>query len=66
MKDPILIAVTNKYLMCNLLQKENPYDRVLGASTAEAICVLNGANIIRTHNVMATRDAITIATKLSK
>ena len=66
MKYPILISVSNKSLIGNLLQKENPSDRLFGSITAEAICVLNGANIIRTHNVMATRDAITIARKLSK
>ena len=66
MKYSILISVSNKSLIGNLLQKENPSDRLFGSITAEAICVLNGANIIRTHNVMATRDAITIATKLSK
>ena len=66
MKYPILISVSNKSLIGSLLQKENPSDRLFGSITAEAICVLNGANIIRTHNVMATRDAITIATKLSK
>ena len=66
MKYPILISVSNKSLIGNLLQKENPSDRLFGSITAEAICVLNGANIIRTHNVIATQDAITIATKLSK
>lgn len=66
MKYPILISVSNKSLIGNLLEKENPSDRLFGSITAEAICVLNGANIIRTHNVKATRDAITIATKLSK
>ena len=66
MNYPILISVSNKSIIGNLLGKENPSDRLFGSITAEAICVLNGANIIRTHNVMATRDAITIATKLSK
>ena len=66
MKYPILISVSNKSLIGNLLQKENPSDRLFGSITAEAICVLNGANIIRTHNVIATQDAITIAKKLSK
>ena len=66
MNYPILISVSNKSLIGNLLEKENPSDRLFGSITAEAICVLNGANMIRTHNVMATRDAITIASKLSK
>ena len=66
MNYPILISVSNKSLIGNLLEKENPSDRLFGSITAEAICVLNGANMIRTHNVMATKDAITIASKLSK
>ena len=63
---PILISVSNKSIIGNLLGKENPSDRLFGSITAEAICVLNGADLIRTHNVMATKDAITIASKLSK
>ncbi len=66
MNYPILISVSNKSIIGNLLEKENPSDRLFGSITAEAICVLNGANVIRTHNVMATKDAITIASKLSK
>ena len=66
MNYPILISVSNKSIIGNILEKENPSDRLFGSITAEAISVLNGADLIRTHNVMATRDAITIASKLSK
>jgi dihydropteroate synthase len=66
MNYPILISVSNKSLIGNLLEKENPSERLFGSITAEAICVLNGADLIRTHNVLATKDAITIASKLSK
>ena len=66
MSYPILISVSNKSIIGNLLGKENPSDRLFGSTTTEAICVLNGANVIRTHNVVATKDAITIASKLSK
>ena len=66
MNYPILISISNKSIIGNLLQKENPSDRLFGSITAEAICVLNGADLIRTHNVLATKDAITIASKLSK
>ena len=66
MNYPILVSVSNKSIIGNLLEKENPSDRLFGSITAEAICVLNGANIIRTHNVVATRDAITIASKFLK
>jgi len=63
---PILISVSNKSFLGNLLGKENPSDRLFGSIAAEAISVMNGADIIRTHNVEATKDAITIASKLSK
>jgi len=63
---PILISVSNKSFLGNLLGKENPSDRLFGSIAAEAISVINGADIIRTHNVEATKEAITIASKLSK
>ena len=66
MNHPILVSVSNKSIIGNLLEKENTSDRLFGSITAEAICVLNGADLIRTHNVLATKDAITIASKLSK
>jgi len=63
---PILISVSNKSFLGNLLGKENPSERLFGSIAAEAISVMNGADIIRTHNVEATKDAITIASRLSK
>lgn len=63
---PILISVSNKSFLGNILEKKNPHDRLFGSIAAEAISVINGADIIRTHNVEATKDAITIASKLSK
>lgn len=62
---PILISVSNKSFIGKILQKENPSDRLFGSLAAEAFCVLNGADIIRTHNVSQTKDVITIAEKLS-
>ncbi len=63
---PILISVSNKSFLGHLLGKENPTDRLFGSIAAETISVINGADIIRTHNIEATKDAITIASKLSK
>ena len=63
---PILISVSNKSFLGYLLGKENPTDRLFASIAAETISVINGADIIRTHNVEATKDAITIASKLSK
>ena len=65
-KHPILISVSNKSFIGNLLGKQNTSDRLFGSIVAEAISVINGADIVRTHNVIATKDAITIVSKLSK
>lgn len=61
---PILISVSNKSFIGKILRKENPNDRIFGSIAAETISVMNGADIIRTHNVEATKDAITITSKL--
>ena len=61
---PLLISVSNKSFLGNLLGKKNPSDRLFGSIAAEVISVINGADIIRTHNVEATKDAISIASKL--
>ena len=63
---PILVSVSNKSFLGSILQKNVPSDRLYGSITAEAICALNGANIIRTHNVEATMDAIAVVSKLSR
>ena len=63
---PILVSVSNKSFLGSILKKEIPSDRLYGSITAEAVCVLNGADVIRTHNVGATKDAITIVSKLSR
>ena len=62
---PLLVSVSNKSFIGKILKKENPLDRLAGSLTAEAVCVLNGADIIRTHNVAETREAVTTAKSLS-
>ena len=63
---PIMISVSNKSFLGKLLDKEDPPDRIFGSIAAEAISIMNGADIIRTHNVSASRDALLVASKLSK
>ena len=63
---PVLISVSNKSFLGEILGKENPSDRLFGSIAAETISILNGTDIIRTHNVDATKDAITVASHLSK
>ena len=61
---PILISVSNKSFIGKFLGKDDPSDRLFGSIAAETVSVMNGADIIRTHNVEATKDAITIASAL--
>jgi dihydropteroate synthase len=63
---PILLSVSNKSFIGNLLGKENPSDRLFGSIAAEVVCVINGADVIRTHNVTQTLDAVNVASKLSR
>ncbi|WP_299291924.1 dihydropteroate synthase [Nitrosopumilus sp.] len=65
-KFPILVSVSNKSFIGSILEKEDPSDRLPGTIAAETISVLNGADIIRTHNVASAKDAISIAKYLSK
>ena len=64
-KNPILVSVSRKSFIGSLLKIKNPDERLYGSLAAEVIAVLNGADIIRTHNVRATREAIQITQKLS-
>jgi dihydropteroate synthase len=61
---PLLVSVSRKSIIGSLLNEKDPAKRLYGSLAAETISVLNGADIIRTHNVKATRDAIEIAQKL--
>lgn len=63
---PLLVSVSRKSFIGSLLNIKDPDDRLYGSLAAEAISVLNGADIVRTHNVKQTKQAITIAQKLSR
>ena len=65
LNSPILVSVSNKSFIGKILKKENPTDRLSGSLAAEIVSVLNGADVIRTHNVGQTKNAVTIAQKLS-
>ena len=55
-----------KSFVGKLLKKDNPKDRLFGSVVAEAIAVLNGADIVRTHNVLETKQAVEIAQSLAQ
>ena len=63
-KYPILISVSRKSFIGELLDEVDPEKRLYGSLAAETFAALNGADIIRTHNVKATCDIVTIIKNL--
>lgn len=63
-KYPILISVSRKSFVGELLDEVDPEKRLYGSLAAETFAALNGADIIRTHNVKATCDIVKIVKNL--
>ncbi|HJU14213.1 MAG TPA: dihydropteroate synthase [Candidatus Nitrosotalea sp.] len=61
---PLLVSVSRKSFIGKILGEDDPDKRLAGSLAAEAVAVLNGANIIRTHNVGSTIDVVKIAQEL--
>lgn len=58
---PLLVGVSRKSFLGYLTGRSDPADRLAGSLAATAVAVYNGASIIRTHDVAATRDAVRVA-----
>jgi len=63
---PILVSISNKSFLGNLLGKEDPTDRNIGTALSEMTSIINGASIIRTHNPKITSDIIKMTKSLTK
>jgi dihydropteroate synthase len=61
---PILVGLSRKSFIGKLLGREDPAERLPGSLAATAVAVLNGARMVRTHDVGPTRDAIRMAEAL--
>ncbi len=61
---PILISISRKSFIGELLGEIDPDKRLYGSLVAETFAALNGADIIRTHNVKATNDVVKIVKNL--
>ncbi len=62
---PICISVSRKSFIGHLLNLKAAEDRLVPSIVCELIAALNGANVIRTHNVRETVQAITMLQLLS-
>lgn len=59
---PILIGVSRKGFIGRLLANAPADERVHGTMAAVTLAVLNGAHIVRAHDVRAARDTVRVAT----
>ena len=60
LKKPICISVSRKSFIGYLLNLNTSEDRLIPSIACEMIAALKGANIIRTHNVRETVQAVTM------
>jgi dihydropteroate synthase len=65
LKRPILVSVSRKSFIGKVLGYPSPQNRLFGTLAAVAIAVLEGAHIIRAHDVRATKDCAKMVTAIS-
>lgn len=61
---PILVGLSRKSFIGRVLGHQDPAERLPGSLAATTVAVLNGAHLVRTHDVGPTRDAIRMAEAL--
>jgi dihydropteroate synthase len=61
---PLLVGISRKSFIGQLAGRDDPAQRLYGSLGATAIAVYNGAALIRTHDVAATRDAVRVAERV--
>ncbi len=62
---PLLVGISRKSFIGKWTGKSDAADRLFGSLSATAIAVYNGAALIRTHDVAATRDGVRVAQRLA-
>jgi dihydropteroate synthase len=61
---PILVSISRKSFIGKILGEPDPAERIYGSIAVETFAALNGADILRTHNVKTTSDVIKIVNRL--
>jgi len=59
-KLPVMVGMSRKSMIGSLLGERVVDDRVMGSAAAAMIAVQNGASIVRVHDVMETKDALSV------
>jgi dihydropteroate synthase len=58
---PIVIGASRKSFIGKVLGDEGPHQRVAASAASAAIAVINGADVVRVHDVRETADAVRMA-----
>lgn len=61
LEKPILVGVSRKSFIGKILDNASPEDRLEGTATAVVACILNGANIVRVHDVGFMKKVVKVA-----
>lgn len=61
---PVGVGVSRKSFIGAIVGRPDTTDRLAGSLAATAVAVLNGAALVRTHDVAQTRDAVQVAERL--
>ena len=62
---PVLVGVSRKRVIGALTGAEDPHDRRGGSVGAAVWCAMNGASVLRVHDVKETRQALQVAEALA-
>ena len=61
---PVCVGVSRKSFIGAIVDREDTAERLAGSLGATAIAVMNGAALVRTHDVAETRDVVRVAERL--
>jgi dihydropteroate synthase len=64
LRRPICVGVSRKSFIGAIVGRPETADRLAGSLGATAVAVLNGAALIRTHDVAETRDVVRVVERL--
>jgi dihydropteroate synthase len=66
LRRPICVGVSRKSFIGAIVERGDTQDRLAGSLAATAIAILNGAALVRTHDVAETRDAVRVAERVRR
>ena len=63
---PLLVGVSRKSFIGKILDQPDAHDRLIGSLSCAAVAVVNGAHVIRAHDVAETIQAVRMAERIRR